>query len=77
MASTITFCMDNPIRTPVGDWMDEHIGRQSVGFDRGEDYDIVAYSDQDSDGPELYRMARKMNAQFINSFESEGLFFVE
>ena len=77
MSAIITFCMDNPIRTNKRKWKREHRGRQSVGFVRGKDYDIVAYSDQDSDGPELYQMARKMNARFINSFESEGVFFVE
>ena len=73
MASTITMCIDNPIQTKGSDWMVEHIGRCSVGRrQRPGYYEIIAYSDNESDFPELSRMARKENATFINSFISEG-----
>ena len=62
MASTITFCMDNPIKVSLYDWMD-HIGRASVikGYD--DHYEVLAYSDNESDFPELSRMARNNNAK--------------
>ena len=72
MATTITFCMDNPIKTTLDDWMD-HIGRASVGKEYDDHYEILAYSDNRSDFPELSRMAKKNNAIYIKSFISEGV----
>ena len=72
MTSTITYC-DNPIKTDIADWMNEHIGRVSVGRDREDYYEILAYSDQKSDRPELQRMARKEKAIYIKSVLSEGV----
>ena len=77
MASTITFCMDNPIKTDILDWMTDHIGRVSVGKDKGDYYEILAYSDQKSDFPELTRLARRENAVYIKSAISEGVMVVE
>ncbi len=75
MTTTITFCMDNPIKTKGSDWMAAHIGRCSVarmsepGF-----YEILAYSDNEADFPELSRMAhREEGATFMNSFISDGV----
>ncbi len=76
MTSTITFCMDNPIRTTLDDWMD-HIGRASVGREIGDHYEILAYSDNRSDFPELSRMARKNKYKYIKSFISEGVTSIE
>ena len=73
MSSTITFCIDNPIKTDITDWMNSHIGRVSVGRDMDDYYEIIAYSDQKSDFPELTRMARKEKAQYIKSVSSEGV----
>ena len=73
MASTITFCMDNPIKTDISDWLISHRGRVSVGKEREGYYEILAYSDQKSDFPELHRMARKNKAKYINSVISEGV----
>lgn len=72
MESTITFCMDNPIKVSLYDWMD-HIGRASVlkGYD--DHYEVLAYSDNESDFPELSRMARKNNAKYMMSALSEGV----
>lgn len=72
MTSTITYC-DNPIKTDIADWMNEHIGRVSVGRDKEDYYEILAYSDQKSDRPELQRMARKEKAIYIKSVLSEGV----
>lgn len=77
MTSTITFCMENPIETDISDWLVTHKGRVSVGKDRGDHYEILAYSDQKSDRPELHRLARENNAKYINSIVSEGVMAVE
>ena len=77
MASTITFCMDNPIKTDIDDWMFSHKGRVSVGRDFDDYYEILAYSDNKSDFPELTRLARRENAVYINSVISEGVTTVE
>ena len=77
MASTITFCMDNPIRTTIDDWM-RNKGRVSVGREVDNDYfDILAYSDNEADFAELDRLADEENALHINSFVSEGVTFVD
>lgn len=74
MASTITFCEDNPIMTSLDDWMNTHIGRVSVGRrQRPGFFEIIAYSDQESDFAELSKMAKREKATFINSFISEGV----
>ena len=77
MATTITFCMDNPIRTTIDDWM-RNKGRVSVGREVDNDYfEILAYSDNEADFAELDRLADKENALHINSFVSEGVTFVD
>ena len=75
MASTIIFCMDNPIETNGTDWMATHVGRASVGrMQRPGYYEILAYSDNEEDFPELSRMARReKNATYIKSVISEGV----
>ena len=74
MASTITFCMDNPIQTKGSDWMNKYIGRASVGRRvRPGYYEILAYSDNKEDWPELSRMAhRERGATYMKSIISEG-----
>ena len=76
MTSTITYC-DDPIKTDIADWMNEHIGRVSVGRDKEDYYEILAYSDQKADRPELQRMARKEKAIYIKSVLSEGVTAVD
>ena len=71
MASTIVFCMDNPIKTTLDDWMFLHKGRVSVGLDKGDHFEILAYSDNRSDWPELSRMAKRKKAVHIKSVISE------
>ena len=73
MTSTITFCMDNPIRTTLDDWMFAHNNRVSVGMDKGDYFEILAYSDNRSDWPKLSRMAKREKAVYIKSVESEGV----
>ncbi|MBQ6134314.1 MAG: hypothetical protein IJI65_09195 [Lachnospiraceae bacterium] len=75
MANTITFCMDNPIQTNGTDWMAEHVGRASVArMQRPGYYEILAYSDNAEDFPELSRMARQEeNATYMKSIISEGV----
>ena len=73
----ITFCTESPIRVGVSDWLKSHIGRAAVGKRQGGFYEILAYSDQESDHPELYRMARENHARYIRSFLSEGVTTVE
>ena len=77
MASTIIFCMDDPIKTNISDWLNSYIGRASVGRKKNGYYEILAYSDQESDHIELYNMAKKNNARYIRSFLSEGVTTVE
>ena len=73
MATTITFCMDDPIRTTIDDWM-SHIDRVSVGREIDDDhFEILAYSDNRDDWAELSRMARREKALHIKSFISEGV----
>lgn len=73
MANTITFCMENPIRTTIDDWMG-HLNRVSVGRRVDDDhFEILAYSDNKSDWPELSRMAKREKALHIKSFISEGV----
>lgn len=72
MASTIIFCMDNPIETTLRDWM-KYRNRASVGRDCDDHYEILAYSDNRSDFPELSRMAKKYKYKYIKSFISEGV----
>ncbi len=77
MASTITICMDNLIRTPIQEWM-LNKGRVSVGRRVGDDYfDILAYSDNENDFAELDKLADEEKALHINSFVSEGVTFVD
>ena len=77
MATTITFCMDNPIRTTIDDWM-RNKGRVSVGRRVDDDhFEILAYSDNKNDFRELGRMAKKEHALHIKSIISEGVTFVE
>ena len=73
MTTTITFCMDNPIKVSLNDWMD-HINRASV-VKRNSDgsYEVLAYSDNEADFPEISRMARKNNAKYMRSILSEGV----
>lgn len=73
MASTITFCTDDPIRTTLDDWLFNHIGRVSVGREQEGLFEILAYSDQKSDFPELKKMSRRENAVYIKSIISEGV----
>ena len=76
MASSITFCMDNPINTTLRDWM-RHRNRASVGISCEDHYEILAYSDNREDFPELNRLAKEKNAKYIKSFISEGVTTVE
>ena len=76
MATTITFCMDNPIRTTLGEWQ-SHIGRASVLKDYEDYYEVLAYSDNASDFPELSRMAIKNNAKYMKSILSEEVTAVD
>ena len=71
MTNTITYCDANPIKTDIADWMNEHIGRVSVGRDKEDYYEILAYSDRKSDRPELQRMAKREEAVYIKSVLSE------
>lgn len=73
----ITLCMDNPIKTDISDWMANHKGRVSIGIQKDGHYEILAYSDQRSDRPELQRMAYTEKAKIINSVVSEGVMAVE
>jgi hypothetical protein len=72
MASTIVFCMDNPIKTTLSAWQG-HIGRASVVIRNGDHYEVLAYSDNELDFPELSRMARKNKAKYMKSILSEGV----
>lgn len=69
MATTITYCTENPIRTPIRDWM-AHRDRFSVG--RRVD-DVLAYSDNEDDVTALYELAKKEHVLKIHSFISEGV----
>ena len=40
-------------------------------------YEILAYSDNESDHSELYRMAKQKDARYIRSFLSEGVTTIE
>ena len=73
MSSTITFCMNDPIQISLNDWM-HHIDRASV-VKRTADgrYEILAYSDNTADFPEISRLARKANAKYMRSILSEGV----
>ena len=73
----ITLCVDNPIETNISDWLLAHKGRVSIGVQRDGHYEILAYSDQRSDRPELQRMAYVYKAKIINSVISEGVMAVE
>ena len=68
----ITFCTESPIKTTLNDWM-RIKDRVSVGRDEGDHYEILAYSDNRSDWPELSRMAKRENAVHIKSVLSEGV----
>ena len=77
MPSTITLCIENPIRTPIDDWMD-HNNRVSVGRRVDDDhFEILAYSDNEDDWPELGRMAKREHALHIKSFNSAGVTFID
>ena len=69
----ITYCMESPIKTSVDDWLFGHLGRVSVGYRKGREYEILAYSDSEADHAALYRMAREKGARYINSVKSEGV----
>ena len=73
MTSTIVYCNDKPIKTTLREWMNTYIGRVSVGMEKDGYYEIIAYSDNQSDFPELHRIAKKDKAKYINSVMSEGV----
>lgn len=73
MTNTITYCLDNPIKTDLVVWLNAHLGRVSVGKKCEGYYEILAYSDRESDFPELHRLAKKNKANYINSVISEGV----
>lgn len=73
MKSTITYCTENPIKTDLVAWLNAHLGRVSVGKKCEGYYEILAYSDQEADFPELHRLAKKNQASYINSVISEGV----
>ena len=73
MTSTITYCIDYPIKTDLVDWLNDHLGRVSVGKKCEDYYEIMAYSDHEADFPELHRLAKKKQASYINSVISEGV----
>ena len=55
-----------------------HIGRVSVGREIDDDHlEILAYSDNRDDWPELSRMAKREKATHIKSVISEGVTVVE
>ena len=60
-------------KTDITEWMSDHIGRVSVGRDKEDYYEILAYSDQISNRPALQRMARQENVIYIKSVLSEGV----
>ena len=73
MASSIIFCIDNPIKVSLNDWM-HHVNRASVvKQDSDGNYVILAYSDNEADFPEISRIARMYNAKFMRSILSEGV----
>ena len=73
MKNSITLCIDNPIKTDISTWLNNHLGRVSVGRNMGSDFEIIAYSDYQTDFAELHRIARVNNAKYINSVISEGV----
>ena len=73
MNNTIVYCEDNPIKTKVSDWMDEHIDRISVGKLIPNGCEIYAYSDNEEDGVELQKYAKTRHALLIHSILSEGV----
>ena len=77
MSPTITLCMESPIKTSISDWLNTYIGRAAVGRKKDGYYEILAYSDRESDHSELYKMAKNNDARYIRSFLSEGVTTVE
>ena len=75
MTKGITYCMDNPVRSSVSEWLNTYIGRISVGRRTGvkKEIEILAYSDNEDDSSSLREMAKKEGALYIRSLESEGV----
>ncbi len=73
MTSTIKLFMDNPIKVSLNEWMD-HIDRASVVKRNGDgSYEILAYSDNEADFPEISRIAKQNKAKYMRSILSEGV----
>ncbi|MCR5097478.1 MAG: hypothetical protein K6B14_00860 [Lachnospiraceae bacterium] len=70
--STITYC-EKPIMTTLAEWLNAHIGRISVGRKNKDGYEILAYSDENSDSKELRQYAHSQKATYITSMDTEGV----
>jgi hypothetical protein len=64
--------MDSPIKVSLNEWA-SHIGRASVLRSNEGEYEVLAYSDNKEDFPELSKMARKHDAKYMKSILSEGV----
>ena len=71
-SSTITYC-ETPIITVLMDWINEHIGRISVGVRKDDHFEILAYSDNDDDSAQLRSYAKLKAAKYINSIDNRGI----
>ena len=72
ITKSIIYC-EKPIFTSLTQWLNDHIGRISVGRKKDNNYEILAYSDKSEDSRELRRFARSQNASYITSMETEGV----
>ncbi len=70
--STITYC-ETPVITVLMDWLNDHIGRISVGIRRDDHFEIIAYSDNDDDSDQLRKYAKQRGAKYINSIDNRGI----
>ena len=73
MASNSIIYCEQPIFTQITQWLNEHVGRISVGKRSFNGYEILAYSDNWKDSRELRHYARSHNASYITSMETGGV----
>ena len=70
----MVLCQDNPIVTDGSDWLNNYVGRISVGKKREDGtFEIYAYSDNDSESNDIRKIAKDIDGFYIRSLDNGGV----
>lgn len=78
MSNTIIFPV-NPIYVDETEWLLQNIGRISVALETSNQnfVDIIAYSDNRSDLPELHNIAKNKGGYLIKNNSERGVDYID